>query len=181
MPWTSYVDSVGGGKYAFRIYLSEGQGVVLGANFMNGYNIIFDPDGSKIGFAKSICKYEDFAVPLTRSPTIAPITSPGEIDTPSNDNSNNNECISELIPLTECNAYCNNDNNNAISIDSHKYIREWGNQTWGDSCGPSSETYQTIDKPCSITCKDGKMARGSLTCPESPWSQCDKACIQYRY
>ena len=43
MTWTNYVDSVGGGKYAFRIYLTEGSGIVLGANFMTGMNVIFDP------------------------------------------------------------------------------------------------------------------------------------------
>ena len=42
MPWTNYVDSVGGGKYAFRIYLTEGSGIVLGANFMTGMDVVFD-------------------------------------------------------------------------------------------------------------------------------------------
>ena len=37
MPWTSYTDTDSGGKYVFRIYLTEGSGAVLGANFMNGY------------------------------------------------------------------------------------------------------------------------------------------------
>ena len=36
------MDSVGGGKYAFRIYLTEGAGTILGANFMTGMNVIFD-------------------------------------------------------------------------------------------------------------------------------------------
>ena len=80
MPWTNYVDSVGGGKYAFRIYLTEGSGIVLGANFMSGMNVIFDPpnkespdnvDG-RVGFAKSTCKYEEFEDPRTLSPTAAP-------------------------------------------------------------------------------------------------------------
>lgn len=61
MKWSSYLDIVGSGKYAFRIYLTEGQGMVLGANFMNNHNIIFDPDGQRIGFAKSSCKYEHYA------------------------------------------------------------------------------------------------------------------------
>ena len=51
-----YVDSVGNGKYAFRIYLSEPSGFLLGANFMNGHNIIFDQDGGRVGFARSKCK-----------------------------------------------------------------------------------------------------------------------------
>lgn len=45
-------------KLTNRIYLTEVTGVVLGANFMNNYNVIFDPDGLKVGFAKSDCKGE---------------------------------------------------------------------------------------------------------------------------
>ena len=37
-----YVDSVGGGKYAFRVYVSENSGAILGANFMKEMNVIFD-------------------------------------------------------------------------------------------------------------------------------------------
>jgi hypothetical protein len=37
-----YVDNVGGGKYAFRVYVSESSGAILGANFMKEMNVIFD-------------------------------------------------------------------------------------------------------------------------------------------
>ena len=37
-----YVDSVGGGKYAFRVYVTESSGAILGANFMTEMNVIFD-------------------------------------------------------------------------------------------------------------------------------------------
>jgi hypothetical protein len=30
------------------------------SNFMTGYNIVFDPDGKRLGFAKSECNYEEF-------------------------------------------------------------------------------------------------------------------------
>lgn len=39
MMWSSYTESVDGGKFAFRVYLTEANGAVLGANFMNGYAI----------------------------------------------------------------------------------------------------------------------------------------------
>ena len=38
---------------------------------MTGYNIVFDPDGKRLGFAKSECNYEEFnaegnaGIPLT--------------------------------------------------------------------------------------------------------------------
>ena len=47
--------TVGGGKYAFRIYLTEGSGIVLGANFMTGMNVIFDPPNKGIRIINSLC------------------------------------------------------------------------------------------------------------------------------
>ena len=67
---------MGQGKFAFRIYLTEGSGAVLGANFMNGYNVIFDKDQRRVGFAKSECKYDDFVVKKTLPPVVAPTPSP---------------------------------------------------------------------------------------------------------
>lgn len=43
-------------KFSNRVYLTEVTGVVLGANFMNDHNVIFDVEGAKIGFAKSTCQ-----------------------------------------------------------------------------------------------------------------------------
>jgi hypothetical protein len=48
----------GGGKYTPRIYLTENVGAVLGANAINKHNVIFDPDGLRVGFAKSRCAYD---------------------------------------------------------------------------------------------------------------------------
>lgn len=44
------------GKYIVRLYLTERNGAVIGANMMTGYNIIFDQFNSQVGFAKSHCK-----------------------------------------------------------------------------------------------------------------------------
>lgn len=41
--------------YSNRIYLTEPSGTVLGANFMNNHNVVFDIDGLKLGFAKAKC------------------------------------------------------------------------------------------------------------------------------
>lgn len=62
-PPSSYMEAMSQGgvpnkKFSNRIYLTEVTGVVLGANFMNDYNVIFDPEGLKIGFAKSDCRGE---------------------------------------------------------------------------------------------------------------------------
>ena len=43
--------------YAFRIYLTEASGAVLGANFMTDHNVVFDIDRKRVGFAKADCNY----------------------------------------------------------------------------------------------------------------------------
>ena len=53
MPFSNFIDSDGGGMYTFKVLLTEGSGTVLGANFMSGYNMIFDVDGHRVGFAES--------------------------------------------------------------------------------------------------------------------------------
>ncbi|KAJ1441064.1 aspartic peptidase domain-containing protein [Ochromonadaceae sp. CCMP2298] len=53
----SYMEKHKTGKYTPRIYLTEGSGTVIGANAINEHNVIFDPDGLRVGFAKSRCLY----------------------------------------------------------------------------------------------------------------------------
>ena len=52
IPASSYVNNLGGGKYAFRIYFQDDTGIVLGGNFFLEKNIIFDADNQRIGFAQ---------------------------------------------------------------------------------------------------------------------------------
>ena len=58
-PPSSYAENVGGGKYAFRIYLTEPAGAVLGANFMTAHNVIFDIDKRRLGLVPASCQLED--------------------------------------------------------------------------------------------------------------------------
>lgn len=58
MPPSSYMEAFKGNRYAARIYFTEASGVVLGANFMNRHNVIFDIDGMRVGFARSDCTYQ---------------------------------------------------------------------------------------------------------------------------
>eukprot|EP01036_Dinobryon_divergens_P029752 gene29752-38893_t len=91
MPWTNYVDSVGDGIYSFRIYLTETSGTV--SNVMTGYNIVFDPDGKRLGFAKSECNYEEF-------------NAEGNADDNGDDNMNTPDDCSQKVAATECTAFC---------------------------------------------------------------------------
>lgn len=64
-PPSSYVEVVSGGhghgpkRYAIRIYLTEMSGAVLGANFMNDFNVIFDVDKLQLAMARADCSYDD--------------------------------------------------------------------------------------------------------------------------
>ncbi len=168
MPWSSYVDSVGGGKYAFRIYLTEGSGTVLGANFMNNYNVIFDPDNNRVGFAKSSCKFEDYVIPQTHAPTPVPTRSPttaGEPNKPTNTPYNPLDC---LVPIDECSARCT-ESKSFISI---------GTQAYNNHCNLAN--FSTYSRDCGIACSNGQIVRGDPLCPEKPWSECNKSCIQTR-
>lgn len=42
------------GQVTFRIYFTETSGAVLGANFMSGKNVIFDPQGESISLCVSV-------------------------------------------------------------------------------------------------------------------------------
>lgn len=64
MPPESYAEELGPQRYAFRVYVNEPQGTVLGANFMNNHNILFDIDGKRVGFAPSKCKRNYFTTSL---------------------------------------------------------------------------------------------------------------------
>lgn len=43
--------------YIPRIYFTESSGGVLGANAMRGYNVLFDMENDRVGFARSDCNY----------------------------------------------------------------------------------------------------------------------------
>lgn len=51
----SYMEKHSAESYTPRIYLTESIGAVLGSNFINEYNTIFDIDRMRVGFARSNC------------------------------------------------------------------------------------------------------------------------------
>jgi Eukaryotic aspartyl protease len=48
-----------GFRHMFNFYLTKksGSGGVIGSNFMRGYDVLFDIDNSRVGFAESDCEY----------------------------------------------------------------------------------------------------------------------------
>jgi len=178
-PWSNYIDSVGDEKYAFRLYFTEGSGTILGANFMNGYNIIFDANNNRIGIAKSNCKHEDFAIPVTSTPTMTPTTllvptvptlsTPTESPETNNNNNGNQNCMSELMPIDQCTARCDQSTKSYIAV---------GMQTYADRCG--KQLAGSGARSCHQPCAAWRPVRGNPNCPYEEWSDCEHGCIQSR-
>jgi hypothetical protein len=173
MPWTNYVDNVGGDKYAFRVYLTEGSGSVLGANFMNNYNVIFDRDNNRVGFASSSCIFEDYAKEDVQDEELDVFNKTiSGIDT---ENSSDG-CTSVFVPTSKCSARC--DPNHSPD----KYIAE-GVQSGIDNCRQSKNGLDNSlpNKPCHELCDKNVIAVGrSPECIVSKWSDCASNCSQWR-
>ena len=179
MPASAYADYEGG-KYTFRVYLTEGTGAVLGANFMTKRNIIFDADGGRVGFAESHCDYDEVNNGIVDQPpafSLPPVAAP--IDLPRD----SNNCT--LEPAGYCTAVCDRvipvgnrrmegkDDSNDKSLN---YIAD-GFQSFYDYCNSSY-----VKRPCVEYCTgENEIARGvNIHCLDSTWSECGKDCKQSR-
>jgi hypothetical protein len=139
MPYTNIVDSDGGGAYTYKVLLTEGSGTVLGANFMTGYNMIFDVDGRRIGFAESDCKYESVVRPMLPPMFAFPTMAPTVVGAPTVPDASGGSCIG--LPLGMCSAECDKETGSyemkgmqdykdgcrhecTLSCDGYKYVFE---------------------------------------------------------
>lgn len=89
----------------------------------------------------------------TGSPVMKPTKVPSNDNTiiPSNDD---NACTSKLIPITECDAECDN-------YDSKVAYIATGHQVWGDVC--QVENFPgSGEKECNIPCVGPKIVRGNF-------------------
>ena len=162
MPYSSFIDSDGGGSYTFKVLLTEGSGTVLGANFMTGYNMIFDTKQRRIGFAESNCKLEDvikpifpgFSFPTLRPTDVSKLPEPGQEP----EMGANGKCAGS--PVDQCDAQC--DQETGI------YERK------------GHQDYVGCKADCTIQCEGNLIARGSAGCVDTPWSECTEKCFQTR-
>jgi hypothetical protein len=174
MPVTSYADIDGKGRYVFRVYFTESSGGVLGSNFMNRFNIIFDSDGQRLGFAQSTCNYDQHIAATNPFPGTAvdPMTPPPILeDGPGGSSSGEGgeeRCV--LKPLEYCTASC------SLRHAGKSYVST-GNQSFLNECTKARE-----EVPCQEFChKDNTLARGvEINCLSTPWTECDTHCKQYR-
>ena len=197
IPPTSYMEYSPMTKtYSSRIYFTESQGGVLGANSMLGYNVLFDWEHGRIGFAKSTCEYPDdkssldeMEVPASNSCILGEPTL-------------SNTCL-ESLDLDQC-----GQNPNRIL---HGY-ETWSMvvTNWATGDGMSCERAAMIkaasrggkksriscdvggicieQHPCQFKCADVSEVQsnvvtqfhlGNESCANS-WSACDSSCVQTR-
>eukprot|EP01033_Poteriospumella_lacustris_P009969 gene9970-7131_t len=176
MPVASYLDSVGDGKFTFRVYLTEKSGAVLGANFMSDANVVFDVDGRRVGFVRSTCNFEEFNAPLTNAPTAPPTLPPAAAAAGPIANGNGSACgFSQLVPYTQCSARCDR-------ADEAAYVAT-GTQDFVASCVATQALLPAqplVSRGCSENCTKTLAVRGDPRCPDSPWTECSHACITTR-
>jgi hypothetical protein len=129
---------------------------------MIGYNIIFDQDGGRIGFAKSNCEFEKFVKPATLNPTESSYFRDDDYDA--------SKCRD--YPTSKCSASCSD-----VPEDVGQIVE--GIQIWKNPCG-DSDISDTGPKPCHVICHGPHIVRGDKDCPDTPWSECDKGCSQTR-
>lgn len=160
MPVANYVDSVGENKYSFRIFLSDETGTILGSNFLNGYNTVFDVDRGMIGMAKSSCNYEEIVPHITRSPSARPTSPDGTATTAKCD-------PAKMIPYTSCSASCNKNESSYKASGAQEYTNE---------CKDGN----VVSKDCFEHCSYHTVAKGRIGCPDRAWTECNHACIRSR-
>lgn len=110
IPPCRYLESVDTDKYQLNIYATEDEGMILGANFITGYNVIFDSENSRIGFAASECNYEALHKSHIIDSKRGGITGPALANKDNNNDSvvERSDCVK--IPITACSATCDKAN-----------------------------------------------------------------------
>lgn len=197
IPATNYMEySPTTGMYTSRLYFTETQGGVLGANAMQGHNVVFDWENGRVGFAESACDFEDEH-------------SADKINgaRPAKTKRFGNDCVLGQPVLTK--ACIHTVDSNACESGGSETLR--GTEIWsrpvlkfgsdsGMSCpdsvlldtphqGDSPPHIVCLDgicaeyRPCQISCKDIAATTAIVNDPKgtscpSEWSACDETCEQ---
>mmetsp|Transcript_3990 Transcript_3990/g.11354 ORF Transcript_3990/g.11354 Transcript_3990/m.11354 type:complete len:768 (+) Transcript_3990:2661-4964(+) len=59
IPPSHYMERLSNGQYQNRVYATETDGSVLGANTIMGHDVLFDPLNNRIGWVESSCDYSE--------------------------------------------------------------------------------------------------------------------------
>jgi len=196
IPATNYMEySPTTSLYTSRLYFTETQGGVLGANAIQGHNVVFDWENGRVGFAESTCDFEDdhSASRVHGKNDTAPL---------------GNDCVLSNPVLTHT---CLQSVNSKVCEQNPGELL-FGTELWtrsilslGSNLGMSCQdivildTSHTGESPPHVDCKDGLCSEYRpcrMTCNEvkdeakpkpdtskgatcaSIWSACDETCKQ---
>jgi len=166
IPPGRYLESVGTDKYQLSVYATEPEGMVLGANFISGYNVIFETEKNRIGFAVSECNYEllqkNYMIDDGEG-SVGPALADKDKEYGSVVQST--DCVK--IPMTACSATCDK---------ADKAYQSKGTQEWGISCDEDHKE-PSESRDCFENCRADEVVRGDPECPDEPWSECSVDCI----
>jgi len=71
MPASHYLDEVRPGTYRMRLYATESDGAILGANAMRDHDVIFDEENNRMGWVDADCHTPAVTVTTTTTTTAA--------------------------------------------------------------------------------------------------------------
>jgi len=74
MPASHYLDEVRPGTYRMRLYATESDGAILGANTMLDHDVIFDEENNRMGWVEADCHTPAVTATATAAPTPAAAT-----------------------------------------------------------------------------------------------------------
>lgn len=201
VPATNYMDySPITKRYMSRLYFTEGSGSVLGANTMQGHNVVFDWENGRVGFSESSCAYDKESVPVASLEDGYPT-----------------DCVvSDPVLTTGCvetvqAELCRHSPNNIALLGTEKWssiVESPGIPDRGISCAAAASAVTHTDpnedsvitcngtgtceeeRPCQLTCKELEKAKAleevndkdsSNKCQNKyEWSACDYSCTQTR-
>jgi Xylanase inhibitor N-terminal len=195
IPATHYMEySTTTGLYTSRLYFTESRGGVLGANSMQGHNVVFDWEYGRVGFAESACDYQD-EHSLIHLQSVDKTLRRG-FDCVLSDYILSRTCV-EHVQSEVCDKDAN-ENLEGIEVWS-RLVESFGSES-GMSCPEVMllETPHTGRGPPEIRCSDGicsEIRPCTLQCSDIPskqavlgesqgikcssfWSQCDESCRQ---
>jgi len=167
IPPGRYLESVGTDKYQLSVYATEAEGMVLGANFISGYNVIFDSEKNRIGFAESECSYEALHKNYMID-DVDKVTGPALAEKDNKDGSVveiSDNCVK--IPITACSATCDK---------ADKTYESKGTQEWANLCDTNRKE-PSESRHCFENCRADEVVLGDPECPDEPWSECSVDCI----
>lgn len=189
--------------YTSRLYFTESRGGVLGANAMQGHDVLFDWENGRVGFAESSCKYSD----LVKDSSI--FIKAGSTDCLLSNPSISSACV-DSVEATSCVGEDVDPNLFLSGVEKYVWVIEKEASSNGKSCEEvakeslvaESNTVKCTEKglchtlqECHVTCQKVLDSRkpsslqefqpvtstdlvNKVPCGDSVWGACTSSCSQ---